>query len=114
MKNRHTRARIPCTLTIPANGKRFTGNTRSISIGGTHFEAAESLVRPGHAVISGGAAQLSFQVRRGGNFHELKMPCRVAYVTANTAGLEFTGTLPSPSDHAALAHMVETGSNRLD
>lgn len=114
MKNRRTRARIPCTLMIPANGKRYTGNTKTISLGGTDFEAAESLVRPGQALVSGGAATLSFLLRRGGSFHELKLPCRVAFVAANTAGLEFTGALPTPDERAALAHMVESGSNRIE
>jgi len=113
-KDIRIRARIQCSLMISATGKRFTGNTRNISYGGAEFEANESLTRAGQAVLVGTPAILSFMLRRGGNYQELKMPCRVRFVAANYAGLEYTATMPTPEERAALRTMMETRSNRLD
>ena len=107
-------ARIQCSLMISATGKRFSGNTRNISLGGAEFEASESLTRTGQAVTVGTPAILSFMLRRGGNFHELKMQCRVRFVAANYAGLEYVSAVPTPQEQAALRGMMETRSNRLD
>lgn len=107
-------ARIQCSLMISATGKRFSGNTRNISLGGAEFEASESLTRTGQAVTVGTPAILSFMLRRGGNFQELKMQCRVHFVAANYAGLEYVSAVPTPQEQAALRGMLETRSNRLD
>ena len=104
-------ARIQCSLMISATGKRFSGNTRNISLGGAEFEASESLTRTGQAVTVGTPAILSFMLRRGGNFQELKMQCRVRFVAANYAGLEYVSAVPTPQEQEALR---ETRSNRLD
>ena len=107
-------ARIQCSLMISATGKRFSGNTRNISLGGAEFEASASLTRTGQAVTVGTPAILSFMLRRGGNFQELKMQCRVRFVAANYAGLEYVSAVPTPQEQAALRGMLETRSNRLD
>jgi hypothetical protein len=99
---------------VSATGKRYAGNTRNISFGGAEFEASESLTRAGQAVIAGTPVIVSFMLRRGGNYQELKMPCRVRFVAANYAGLEFTTAMPTPEERAALRTMLETRSNRLD
>ena len=99
---------------VSATGKRYAGNTRNISFGGAEFEASESLTRAGQVVIAGTPVIVSFMLRRGGNYQELKMPCRVRFVAANYAGLEFTATMPTPEERAALRTMLETRSNRLD
>ena len=62
----------------------------------------------------GTPAILSFMLRRGGNFQELKMQCRVRFVAANYAGLEYVSAVPTPQEQAALRGMLETRSNRLD
>ncbi|QKV56017.1 MAG: PilZ domain-containing protein [Dechloromonas sp.] len=113
-KDIRVRARIPCSLMVSATGKRFPGNTRNISFGGAEFEASESLTRAGQAVVVGTPVIVSFMPRRGGNYLELKMPCRVRFVAANYAGLEFTATMPTPEERAALRTMLETRSNRFD
>lgn len=115
-RRKHVRklARLACDLIVTATGKRFSGNTKTISLGGAEFEASESLVRPGQNVTPGSVGILSIMLRRGGAFEALKVSCRVRYVTANTAGLEFTASLPTPADSAHLEQVVETGSNRVD
>lgn len=113
-KNLRTRARIPCNLTILATGKRFSGNTKNISLSGAEFEAAESMTRPGQAVAPGSAAVLTIMYRRSGSFDVLKLQCRVAFVAASSAGLEFTSSMPTLGERAALQGMVDTGSNRVD
>ena len=113
-KNLRVRARLQCSLMISATGKRYSGNTRNISFCGAEFEANESLTRQGQAVIVGTPAVLSFMLRRGGNYQELKLSCRVRFVAANYAGVEYTATIPSPQEQAALRAMLETRSNRLD
>jgi len=113
-KDLRIRARIQCSLMISATGKRFSGNTKNISFGGAEFEATESLTRAGQRVTVGTPAILSFMLRRGGNFQELKMQCRVRFVAANYAGLEYTAAVPTQEEQAALRAMLETRSNRLD
>lgn len=113
-KNLRTRARIPCDLIISATGKRYSGNTKNISFGGAEIEAAESLTRPGQAVVAGSGGLLCLMVRRGGRLDVLKVPCRIRYVAANSAGLEFTAAFSLAADKAAIEHLVATGNNRLD
>ena len=108
------RARIQCNLMISATGRRFSGNTKNISMGGAEFEASESMTRPGNAVTVGTPAMLTFMLRRGGAFQELKMQCRVRFVSANLAGLEYTASVPTLEQRSALNKMLETRSNRLD
>ena len=113
-KNLRIIARIPCDLLIAATGRHFSGITKNISFGGVEFEANESLTRPGNAVTSGTAAILTFQMRRLGLLQELKFPCRLRFIAANTAGIEFTVSHPTPEQRTALEAMLETRSNRLD
>ncbi len=113
-KNLRIPARIPCDLLVAATGRHFTGFTRNISFGGVEFEATESLSRPGSGAGSGMAGILTFQMRRLGVLQELKFPCRLRHVAANTAGIEFTVSYPTPEQRAALQRMLETRSNRLD
>lgn len=113
-KNLRISARIPCDLLIAPTGKHFSGFTKNISFGGVEFEAGESLTRPGQAVTSGTAAILTFLMRRLGVLQELKFPCRLRFVAANRAGIEFTVSHPTPEQRAALESMLETRSNRLD
>jgi hypothetical protein len=115
-RRKHLRipARIPCDLLITTSGRHLTGFTRNISFGGVEFEATESLSRPGQVVASGTSAILTFLMRRTGLVQELKFPCRLRYVAANTAGIEFTVSYPSAEQRAALERMLETRSNRLD
>ena len=42
------------------------------------------------------------------------MQCRVRFVAANYAGLEYVSAVPTPQEQAALRGMLETRSNRLD
>ena len=113
-KNLRIRARIQCNLMISATGKRYTGNTKNISLGGAEFEAAESMTRAGQAVAVGTPAILTFMLRRGSAFQELKMQCRVRFVSANIAGLEYTASMPTLEERTALEKMLETRSSRLD
>ena len=113
-KHQRIPARIPCDLLIAATGRHLTGFTRNISFGGVEFEATESLTRPGQAVAGGTAAILTFLMRRTGLVQELKFPCRLRFIAANTAGIEFTVSHPTPEQRAALEAMLETRSNRLD
>ncbi len=113
-KHLRIRARIPCSLMINATGTRFSGNTKNISIGGAEFEAAESMTRPPQPVTSGTPATLTYLLRRGGILQELKLQCRVRFVAANVAGLEYTSVLPTAEERAALERMLDTGSNRMD
>jgi hypothetical protein len=113
-KDLRVRARIQCSLMVAATGKRFSGNTRNISFCGAEFEATESLTRPGQAVTVGMPVILSYMLRHGGNFQELKMQCRVRFVAANYAGLEYISAVPTPQEQAALRAMLKTRSNRLD
>lgn len=115
-RRKHLRivARVPCDLLIAPTGWHYSGFTRNISFGGLEFEATESLSRPGHAVASGTPGIVTFLMRRLGLIQELKFPCRLRYVAANTAGIEFTVSHPSPDQRAALERMLETRSNRLD
>lgn len=113
-KHQRTRARIPCELIVSATGKRYAGHTKSLSLGGAEFEAAESLTRPGRAVAAGSVGLLSLMVRKGGRLDVLKVPCRIRYLAANSAGLEFTAAFSLAADKAILEYLVATGSNRLD
>jgi hypothetical protein len=113
-KNLRIRARIQCNLMISATGKRYSGNTKNISLGGAEFEAAESMTRAGQAVAVGTPAILTFMLRRGSAYQELKMPCRVRFVSANIAGLEYTASMPTLEERAALEKMLENRSSRLD
>jgi hypothetical protein len=113
-KHLRQRARIPCELLISATGQRFAGFTKNISFGGVEFEANGSLTRGDNPVCSGTPGVLTFMLRRGGGFQELKQPCRVRYAAANTAGLEFTASPPTPAQREALEKMVESRSNRID
>lgn len=113
-KNQRIIARIPCDLLIAPTGRHFSGVTKNNSFGGVEFEASESLVRPGSGVTSGTAAILTFQMRRMGILQELKFPCRLRFIAANTAGIEFTVSYPTPEQRLALQTMMETRSNRLD
>ena len=49
-----------------------------------------------------------------GVLQELKFPCRLRFVAANRAGIEFTVSHPTPEQRAALQTMLETRSNRVD
>ena len=115
-RRKHLRvtARIPCDLLIAPTSWHFSGFTRNISGGGVEFEANETMTRPGHAVTPGTPAILTFMMRRLGVIHELKFPCRLRYVAANTAGLEFTLAYPTPQQREALTRMLETRSANLD
>lgn len=115
-RRKHLRviARIPCDLLIAPNGWHFSGVTRNISSSGVEFEATESMVRPGHAVAPGTPGILTFLMRRHGLIQELKFPCRLRYIAANTAGIEFTVSCPTPEQRSALARMLESRSNVLD
>lgn len=108
------RARIQCNLMISATGRRFSGITKNISMGGAEFEASESMTRPGNAVAVGTPAMLTFMLRRRGVFQELKLQCRVRFVSANIAGLEYTASMPTLEQRTALNIMLETRSDRLD
>jgi len=108
------RARIQCNLMIAATGKRYSGITRNISRGGAEFEASESMTRGAQPVTVGTPAILTFMLRRGGNSQELKVQCRVRFVSANIAGLEYTSSLPTPREREAMEMMLETRSNRID
>jgi hypothetical protein len=99
---------------ISATGKRYSGNTKNISLGGAEFEAAESMTRAGQAVAVGTPAILTFMLRRGSAYQELKMQCRVRFVSANIAGLEYTASVPTLEERSALEKMLETRSSRLD
>ena len=113
-KHQRVRARIPCTLLVATSGKRYSGLTSNISFGGAEFESAETMTRPPEPVVSGVAAILTFQLRRMGIIQELKFPCRVRFVAANRAGLEYTATKPTAEQRAALEKMLETRSDRID
>ena len=113
-KDLRFRARIPCDLMITATGKRYSGNTRNISRGGVEFEASEPLTRGAQPVTAGTPAILTYLLRRGGSFQELKVQCRVRFVSANFAGLEYTSSLPTPREREAMELMLETRSNRID
>ena len=113
-KHLRVRARIPCILQIAVSGKRFLGLTTNISFGGAEFESAETMTRPPEPVVSGAPAILTFQLRRMGIIQELKFPCRVRVVAANRAGLEYTATMPTAEQRAALERMLETRSDRID
>ena len=115
-RRKHLRviARIPCDLLVAPSGRHFSGFTRNISGGGVEFEATESMVRPGQAVASGTAAILTFLMRRQGMIVELKFACRLRYIVANTAGVEFTASYPTPEQRNALNRMLESRSNVLD
>ncbi|MGB8883452.1 MAG: hypothetical protein WCC44_06280, partial [Azonexus sp.] len=86
----------------------------NISLGGAEFEAAESMTRAGQAVAVGTPAILTFMLRRGSAFQELKMQCRVRFVSANIAGLEYTSSMPTLEERSALEKMLETRSSRLE
>ena len=113
-KNLCIRARIQCNLMISATGKRYSGTTKNISLGGSDFEAAESMTRAGQTVTAGTPAILTFMMRRGSAFQELKMQCRVRFVSANIADLEYTASVPTLEERSALEKMLETRSSRLD
>jgi hypothetical protein len=115
-RRKHLRviARIPCDLLVAQSGWHFSGFTRNLSSGGVEFEATESMVRPGHAVASGSPGILTFLMRRQGVIQELKFPCRLRYIAANIAGVEFTVSYPTPEQRSALARMLESRSNVLD
>lgn len=113
-KNLRIAARIPCDLLIAPTGKHFSGFTKNISFGGVEFEASESLTRTGNVVASGTPAILTFLLRRMGGLQELKFPCRLRFIAANRAGIEFTVSHPTPEQRAALQTMLETRSNRVD
>jgi hypothetical protein len=85
-----------------------------MSLGGAEFEAAESMTRAGQAVAVGTPAILTFMLRRGSAFQELKMQCRVRFVSANIAGLEYTASIPTLEERTALEKMLETRSSRLE
>ena len=113
-KDLRFRARIQCNLMIAATGKRYSGITRNISRGGAEFEASESMTRGAQPVTVGTPAILTFMLRRGGNSQELKVQCRVRFVSANIAGLEYTASVPTLEERSALEKMLETRSSRLD
>ncbi|NJD26359.1 MAG: PilZ domain-containing protein [Betaproteobacteria bacterium] len=113
-KHVRQRARIGCELLISATGQRFSGFTKNISYGGLEFEANESLTRGAHAVTPGTPAVLTFLLRKLGSFIELKQPCRIRYAAANMAGIEFTGSQPTPWQREALECMIEARSNRIE
>jgi hypothetical protein len=113
-KHLRQRARIGCELLISATGQRFAGFTKNVSFGGVEFEANESLTRGERPVAPGTPAVLTFMLRQLGSFIELKQPCRVRYAAANVAGIEFTGSLPTPGQREALERMIETRSNRIE
>jgi hypothetical protein len=113
-KHVRQRARIACELLISATGQRFAGFTKNVSFGGIEFEANVSLTRGERPVTPGTPGVLTFMLRRLGTFVELKQPCRVRYAAANVAGIEFTGSLPTPDQREALERMIESRSSRIE
>lgn len=113
-KHIRVRARLQCSLLITTSGKRYQGLTSNISFGGAEFEASESMTRDSGGLTPGSVAILSFSMRRMGNTMDIKFPCRVCFVSANRAGLEYTMTLPTIEQRHALEKMLETGSSNLD